>query len=60
MIDHGHSHAEILRYTWAQFNGYMEAAAARERDRIKWQAITARAAQYQSKDWKAFIKGLEA
>lgn len=49
----------MLGYTYGQFQGYLRAARRRERDRNKWQAITARAAQYDKKGFKNFLKGLD-
>jgi hypothetical protein len=48
-----------MGYTYAQLLGFLGAAARRERDRIKWQAVTARAAQYDAKGFKAFMRGLD-
>lgn len=49
----------MLGYTYAQFLGYLRAARRRERDRIKWQTLAARAAQYDKKGLKNFLKGLD-
>lgn len=48
-----------MQYTFAQFAGFLAAVTRHERQRSKWTAIATRAAQYESTDWKKFLKAID-
>jgi hypothetical protein len=48
-----------MNFTFAQFLGFLSSVTRQERQRSKWLAIAARAAQYESNDWKKFLKAID-
>lgn len=58
LIEQGHSFSDIKQYTLGQLRAFTEAAERSRRRRLADDAVTARAAQYDSKEFSAYLKGL--
>lgn len=60
LIEHGHVLSEIRGYTLRQVRAFSEAAGRAKRRAMADHAAIARAAQYDKKDFEAFMKKLGA
>lgn len=58
LIERGHSFTDIQHYTLGQLRAFTEAAERSQRRKLADDAVTARAAQYDTNDFKKYLTEL--